>query len=143
MLIPKSKQDICVCFGYLLYLGPNQALFKGHHSVKRNESIIQSINFIFLYKQLLQLLQLLRYKYFKKTCFGALHEVGLCTRWDRLISIASKNDVVTILYKILDMGSRSHLIKFCLKFVGQCFVIILPYCHTLHISLCLIIFKIV
>ena len=51
--------------------------------------------------------------------------------------IALKNNIVAILYKILDMGSRSHLWSvFCRNFVT-----ILPHCHTLHTSLYLIISK--
>ena len=51
------------------------------------------------------------------------------------LSIASKNNLVAISYKILDIGSRSHLFY-------RNFVAILPYCHTLRTSLHLIISKI-
>jgi len=54
------------------------------------------------------------------------------------LAITLKNDVVAILYKILDMGSRSHLWSvFCRNFVA-----ILSHCHTLRTSLRLIVSKI-
>ena len=54
--------------------------------------------------------------------------------------IALNNDVVAILYKILDIGSRSHFRR--LYFLQNSSVVILPYCFTLYTSLGLTISKI-
>jgi len=58
------------------------------------------------------------------------------------LSITLNNNIVAILYKILDMGSRSHFIQNSLVWFCRNFALILPYCHTLHTFLRLIISKI-